>query len=75
MPGGVHRRVTAGLRGGAGGAVSGRARSVVRGKVIATVPESAIVETLIEEAMRLAEQSAVEGDGETGSGKPVVTAY
>ena len=40
--------------------------------MIATVPESAIVETLIEEAMRLAEAGAVaEGD----EGKPVVTAY
>jgi hypothetical protein len=32
------------------------------------------VETLIEEAMRLAEQDAADGD-DAGSGKPVVTAY
>jgi (E)-4-hydroxy-3-methylbut-2-enyl-diphosphate synthase len=42
--------------------------------VIATVPESQIVETLIEEAMRLAEQGAVAGDS-TGEGQPVVTTY
>jgi (E)-4-hydroxy-3-methylbut-2-enyl-diphosphate synthase len=41
--------------------------------VIATVPESQIVETLIEEAMRLAEQGDVAADAE-GS-EPVVTAY
>jgi len=45
----------------------------VRGKVIATVPESQIVETLIEEAMRLAEQGAV--SGERTEGQPVVTTY
>ena len=41
------------------------------------MPESAIVETLIEEAMRLAEQLTDEGaaDGEAADGKPVVTAY
>jgi len=35
------------------------------------VPESRIVETLIEEAMRLAEQGAVP----EGEGQPVVTTY
>ena len=35
---------------------NGKGQIFVRGKVIATVPESQIVETLIEEAMRLAEQ-------------------
>ena len=39
---------------------NGKGQIFVRGKVIATVPESAIVETLIEEAMRLAEQSPAE---------------
>ena len=38
---------------------NGKGQIFVRGKVIATVPESQIVETLIEEAMRLAEQGAV----------------
>ena len=43
--------------------------------MIATVPESRIVETLIEEAMRLAEQAAAaDGEGDA-SGRPVVTAY
>src|ERR1700727_1205263 len=59
----------AGLGGASG---DGKGPIFVRGKVIATVPESAIVETLIEEAMRLAEAGAVaEGD----EGKPVVTTY
>jgi hypothetical protein len=42
--------------------------------VIATVPESQIVETLIEEAMRLAEQGVV-ADGSGDAGQPVVTTY
>jgi (E)-4-hydroxy-3-methylbut-2-enyl-diphosphate synthase len=52
---------------------NGKGQIFVRGKVIATVPESQIVETLIEEAMRLAEQGAVTGDG--AEGQPVVTTY
>src|ERR1700736_1861365 len=51
---------------------NGKGQIFVRGKVIATVPESQIVETLIEEAMRLAEQGAV---AEGGEGQPVVTTY
>jgi (E)-4-hydroxy-3-methylbut-2-enyl-diphosphate synthase len=51
---------------------NGKGQIFVRGKVIATVPESRIVETLIDEAMRLADQGAAEGSGE---GPPVVTAY
>jgi (E)-4-hydroxy-3-methylbut-2-enyl-diphosphate synthase len=60
---------------------NGKGQIFVRGEVIATVPESAIVERLIEEAMRLAEQSAADsgeepGDGgEPATGKPVVTTY
>ena len=38
---------------------NGKGQIFVRGEVIKTVPESQIVETLIEEAMRLAEQGAV----------------
>ena len=54
---------------------NGKGQIFVRGQVIATVPESQIVETLIDEAMRLAEQAAaVEGEG-GASGRPVVTAY
>ena len=44
---------------------NGKGQIFVKGEVIKTVPESQIVETLIEEAMRLAEQM----DGESG---PVV---
>jgi (E)-4-hydroxy-3-methylbut-2-enyl-diphosphate synthase len=54
---------------------NGKGQIFVRGQVIATVPESRIVETLIEEAMRLAEQGTAEGSDEPGPGKPVVTAY
>ena len=55
---------------------NGKGQIFVRGQVIATVPESAIVETLIEEAMRLAEQGGTAaGDDEAGPGRPVVTAY
>src|SRR6185503_13519753 len=43
---------------------NGKGQIFVRGKVIATVPESKIVETLIEEAMRIAESmEPVEGSG------------
>ncbi|MFE5399712.1 4-hydroxy-3-methylbut-2-en-1-yl diphosphate synthase, partial [Streptomyces sp. NPDC056568] len=41
----------------------------VKGEVIKTVPESKIVETLIEEAMKIAEQ--MEKDG--AAGEPAVT--
>ena len=53
---------------------NGKGQIFVKGKVIATVPESKIVETLIEEAMRLAEQ-ATGGAQEADSGQPIVTAY
>ena len=48
----------------------GKGQIFVKGEVIKTVPESKIVETLIEEAMRIAEQ--LEQDG-AASGAPVVT--
>lgn len=48
---------------------NGKGQIFVKGKVIKTVPEAQIVETLIEEAMRIAEE--MEG-GEAG-GAPVVT--
>jgi (E)-4-hydroxy-3-methylbut-2-enyl-diphosphate synthase len=38
---------------------NGKGQIFVRGKVVKTVPESAIVETLIEEALRLAEESGL----------------
>jgi (E)-4-hydroxy-3-methylbut-2-enyl-diphosphate synthase len=49
---------------------NGKGQIFVRGEVIKTVPEAQIVETLIEEAMRLAEQMTAEG---TASGEPTVS--
>ncbi len=49
---------------------NGKGQIFVRGEVIKTVPEAQIVETLIEEAMRLAEEMT---DGGTPSGEPTVT--
>ncbi|MBT2415194.1 flavodoxin-dependent (E)-4-hydroxy-3-methylbut-2-enyl-diphosphate synthase [Streptomyces sp. ISL-12] len=48
---------------------NGKGQIFVRGEVIKTVPESRIVETLIDEAMKIAEQ--MEKDG--ASGEPAVT--
>src|SRR5436190_1239097 len=48
---------------------NGKGQIFVRGEVIKTVPEALIVETLIEEAMKLAEQ--MEADG-VASGEPSV---
>ncbi|MET9822522.1 flavodoxin-dependent (E)-4-hydroxy-3-methylbut-2-enyl-diphosphate synthase [Streptomyces sp. NPDC006349] len=48
---------------------NGKGQIFVKGEVVRTVPESKIVETLIEEAMRIAEQ--MEKDG--ASGEPAVT--
>ncbi|MGW4381535.1 flavodoxin-dependent (E)-4-hydroxy-3-methylbut-2-enyl-diphosphate synthase [Kitasatospora sp. NPDC004531] len=50
---------------------NGKGQIFVKGQVIKTVPESKIVETLIEEAMKLAEQMQEEG---VESGAPVVVA-
>src|SRR5215217_6823781 len=47
---------------------NGKGQIFVKGEVIKTVPEAQIVETLIEEAMRIAEQH-----GTDASGSPVVT--
>ncbi|WP_456845189.1 flavodoxin-dependent (E)-4-hydroxy-3-methylbut-2-enyl-diphosphate synthase [Cellulomonas sp. P5_C6] len=49
---------------------NGKGQIFVRGEVIKTVPEALIVETLIEEAMRLAESM---DPVESGDGSPVVT--
>ncbi|MER5916096.1 flavodoxin-dependent (E)-4-hydroxy-3-methylbut-2-enyl-diphosphate synthase [Streptomyces sp. NPDC001982] len=49
---------------------NGKGQIFVKGEVIKTVPESKIVETLIEEAMKLAEQMETEG---TESGEPSVS--
>ncbi|GAB2666876.1 flavodoxin-dependent (E)-4-hydroxy-3-methylbut-2-enyl-diphosphate synthase [Saccharopolyspora gloriosae] len=50
---------------------NGKGQIFVKGEVIKTVPEAKIVETLIEEAMRIAE--SMEGAEEQGDGSPVVT--
>src|ERR671915_2170043 len=47
---------------------NGKGQIFVKGEVIKTVPESAIVETLIEEAMRNAEQMTPEDRGENTAG-------
>ncbi|WP_328751989.1 flavodoxin-dependent (E)-4-hydroxy-3-methylbut-2-enyl-diphosphate synthase [Streptomyces sp. NBC_00285] len=49
---------------------NGKGQIFVKGEVIKTVPESKIVETLIEEAMKIAEQ--MEQDG-VSAGEPAVT--
>src|SRR5690348_4589346 len=49
---------------------NGKGQIFVRGKVIKTVPEAQIVETLIEEALRIAEER---GDEASASGSPIVT--
>lgn len=48
---------------------NGKGQIFVKGKVIKTVPEAQIVETLIEEAMRIAEEM----EGDAGPGNPVVS--
>ncbi|TDO49984.1 4-hydroxy-3-methylbut-2-en-1-yl diphosphate synthase [Kribbella sp. VKM Ac-2527] len=48
---------------------NGKGQIFVKGEVIKTVPESAIVETLIEEAMRIAEEMGEAAEG----GEPTVT--
>ena len=50
---------------------NGKGQIFVRGEVIKTVPEAQIVETLIEEALRLANET--DAGGPTASGSPVVT--
>ncbi|HEY8618574.1 MAG TPA: flavodoxin-dependent (E)-4-hydroxy-3-methylbut-2-enyl-diphosphate synthase [Dermatophilaceae bacterium] len=52
---------------------NGKGQIFVKGEIVKTVPESQIVETLIEEAMRLAEEMGEPVDGEGKSMGPVVT--
>jgi (E)-4-hydroxy-3-methylbut-2-enyl-diphosphate synthase len=57
---------------------NGKGQIFVKGEVIKTVPEAQIVETLIEEAMRLAsefntERGTERGDESSASGSPIVT--
>ena len=49
---------------------NGKGQIFVKGEVVKTVPESQIVQTLIEEAMRLAEQM-LQADGEPAAAGPV----
>ncbi|NGP07946.1 flavodoxin-dependent (E)-4-hydroxy-3-methylbut-2-enyl-diphosphate synthase [Rhodococcus sp. 14C212] len=48
---------------------NGKGQIFVKGKVVKTVPEAQIVETLIEEAMRIAEEM----ESDAGTGNPVVS--
>jgi (E)-4-hydroxy-3-methylbut-2-enyl-diphosphate synthase len=50
---------------------NGKGQIFVRGEVIKTVPEAQIVETLIEEAMRIAAE--MDSGQTSASGSPVVT--
>jgi (E)-4-hydroxy-3-methylbut-2-enyl-diphosphate synthase len=52
---------------------NGKGQIFVRGEVIKTVPEQMIVETLIEEAMRIAAEIGDERGSNDVSGAPVVT--
>lgn len=53
---------------------NGKGQIFVRGEVIKTVPEAQIVETLIDEAMRLAaEMDSAKGEAASASGSPVVS--
>ena len=52
---------------------NGKGQIFVKGKVIKTVPEDQIVETLIEEAMRIAEEMESDEDEPTLQGGPVVS--
>ena len=51
---------------------NGKGQIFVKGQVIKTVPESQIVETLVEEAMRLAEEMGIEVPDPAG---PIVTVH
>ncbi|MFL6053527.1 MAG: 4-hydroxy-3-methylbut-2-en-1-yl diphosphate synthase, partial [Actinoallomurus sp.] len=52
---------------------NGKGQIFVKGEVIKTVPESQIVETLIEEAVRIAEEMGIDVTGE-GPGADVTIA-
>ncbi|UXA19871.1 flavodoxin-dependent (E)-4-hydroxy-3-methylbut-2-enyl-diphosphate synthase [Mycobacterium sp. SMC-4] len=52
---------------------NGKGQIFVKGEVIKTVPEAQIVETLIEEALRLAEEIGLQPGAQDAPGSPVVT--
>jgi (E)-4-hydroxy-3-methylbut-2-enyl-diphosphate synthase len=49
---------------------NGKGQIFVKGQVVKTVPESQIVETLIEEALRIADEM---GESAAASGAPIVS--
>ena len=51
---------------------NGKGQIFVKGQVIKTVPEAQIVETLIEEAMRIAEEIGGSGELAGAAGEPTV---
>ncbi|PRX04038.1 UNVERIFIED_ORG: GcpE protein, partial [Actinomadura viridilutea] len=51
---------------------NGKGQIFVKGQVVKTVPESQIVETLIEEAMRLAEEMGIDIDEDGSAAGPQV---
>ncbi len=52
---------------------NGKGQIFVKGEVIKTVPEDEIVETLIEEAQRIASEMGVNDGENPAAGSPVVT--
>jgi len=52
---------------------NGKGQIFIRGEVIKTVPEEQIVETLVEEALRMAEEIRAANGDEEGAAGPVVT--
>jgi len=52
---------------------NGKGQIFIRGEVIKTVPEDQIVETLVEEALRMAEEIRAANGDEEGAAGPVVT--
>jgi (E)-4-hydroxy-3-methylbut-2-enyl-diphosphate synthase len=49
---------------------NGKGQIFVKGEVVKTVPEAQIVETLIEEALRLADEMGVDPEAPAPSGDP-----
>jgi (E)-4-hydroxy-3-methylbut-2-enyl-diphosphate synthase len=52
---------------------NGKGQIFVRGEVVKTVPENRIVETLIEEAMRIADELGETLGDDAPGGRPVVS--
>jgi (E)-4-hydroxy-3-methylbut-2-enyl-diphosphate synthase len=54
---------------------NGKGQIFVKGEVIKTVPESLIVETLVEEALKIASDMGISLDGDAPSESPVVSVH